>query len=67
MPTAGVTEISASSTKSFDDAIQLGIQRANETFKNIGSTWVREKKVIRDNGKISQYRVTIEVTFIVEE
>ena len=64
---AGITEISTSSTKSFDDAIRMGIKQANEELKNVGGTWIRNKKVVFENGKISEYRVTMEVTFVVEE
>jgi|RhiMetdeSRZDD1v2_1073273.scaffolds.fasta_scaffold17405_9 flavin-binding protein dodecin len=63
---AGITEISASSTKSFDDAIQMGIKRANEMLKNVGGTWIRNKKVVL-SGTVTEYQVTIEVTFVVEE
>jgi len=64
MAVARVTEITASSTKSFEDAIQIGIERANKTLKNVKGAWVQEQKIIIDNGKVSEYRVNMKITFI---
>ena len=64
MSVARVTEISATSSKSFDDAVQNGIKRAGETLDNIEGAWVQEMKVSCKNGKIDKYRVNIKVTFI---
>jgi len=64
MSVARVTEIIASSNKSFEDAIQKGIARAVDTLKNVEAAWVKEQKVIVKNGKISEYRVDLKVTFI---
>lgn len=66
MTTARITEISASSSKSFDDAIEKGIKRANKTLKNITSAWVKDQNVMVKSGKISEYRVLLKVTFILE-
>jgi dodecin len=68
MSIARVTEIKASSSKSFEDAIQLGIARATKTLKNVKSAWVGEEEVlVNDAGKISEYRVLLKVTFVLED
>ena len=64
MSVARVTEIIASSNKSFEDAIEKGIKRAVKTLKNVECAWVKEQKVVVKNGKISEYRVDLKVTFI---
>jgi hypothetical protein len=64
MSVARVTEIISSSKKSFEDAIDKGINRAVKTIKNVEGAWVKEQKVIVKNGKISEYRVDLKVTFI---
>ena len=64
MSVARVTEIISSSNKSFEDAIEKGIARAVKTLKNVQGAWVKEQKVIVKNGKISEYRVDLKVTFI---
>lgn len=63
---AKISEISASSPKSFSDAVENGIGRANDTLDNITGAWVKEMKVDCDNGKITNYRVTMKVTFILK-
>jgi hypothetical protein len=68
MSVARVTEIKASSSKSFDDAIQLGLARASKTLKNVKGAWVQNQEVIVDaNGKIAEYRDQLKVTFILED
>ena len=68
MTVAKVTEIKVSSSKSFDDAIQEGITRANKTLKNVKSAWVKDLEVIIDDkGQIAEYRVLLKVTFILEK
>ena len=64
MSVARVTEIISSSKKSFEDAIEKGINRAANTLKNVEGAWVKEQKVIVKNGKISQYRVDLKITFV---
>jgi len=64
MSVARVTEIISSSKKSFDDAVERGIARAAKTLKNVEGAWVKGQKVIVKNGKISEYRVNLKVTFI---
>lgn len=66
MSVARVTEIIASSTKSFEDAIKAGINRANDTLDNIEGAWVKDQKVVCDDGKIVEYRVVLKVTFILK-
>ncbi|MBP1648302.1 MAG: dodecin protein [Bacteroidetes bacterium] len=66
MSVARVTEISASSKKSFEDAIQTGISRANKTLENVAGAWIQEQKVVVEKGKISEYRVNMKVTFVLK-
>jgi len=66
MSVAKVSEITVSSTKSFEDAIKEGIKRANKTLNNLKSAWVKEQKVTIEKGEIVSYRVTMKVTFILE-
>jgi flavin-binding protein dodecin len=67
MTVAKVVEINASSKKSFEDAIRVGISRASKTLEGIKGAWVNEQKVIVENGKIAEYRVNLKVTFILED
>ena len=68
MSVAKVSEIIASSPKSFDDALKVGIARAHETLKNLKSAWVENQQVkLDDNGQILEYRVQLKITFILEE
>lgn len=67
MSVARITEISASSTKSFEDALNQGVERACATLKNVEGAWVQSQKVIVENGKIVEYRVNMKVTFILME
>ena len=63
---ARVTEISAKSDTSFEDAVKLGLDRANATLRGVTSAWVKEQSVEVNNGQISGYRVNLLVTFILE-
>ena len=67
MAVAKVSEIIASSPKSFDDAVATGIRRANKTLKNVEGAWVSEQKVKVEKGKITEYRVTMRVTFVLKD
>jgi flavin-binding protein dodecin len=67
MSVARVTEIVSSSDKSFDDAIRVGIERANKTLENIKGAWVKDQKVVVEDGQIKEYRVTLKVTFILRD
>ncbi len=61
---ARISEISSSSTKSFEDAINIGIARAVKTLKNVTGAWVQDQKLVVTDGKISAYRVNLKVTFV---
>lgn len=67
MSVARVTEISATSTKSFEDAIQQGISRAAKTLRNLKGAWVKEQEVKIENEKPAAYKVNMLVTFELEE
>ena len=67
MAIAKVTEIWSASTKSFDDAVRVGIERAAGTLQNIKSAWIQEQKAKIENGKITEYRVNMKVTFILKD
>jgi flavin-binding protein dodecin len=68
MPVASISEIKASSTESFDDAIRQGVARAAKTIRNVKSAWVQNQDVrIDENGNIVEYRVQLKVTFILED
>jgi flavin-binding protein dodecin len=68
MSIARVTEIKASSTKSFDDAIQAGVARAQKTLTKVKSAWIENQEVLIDEkGHITEYRVQMKVTFILED
>lgn len=67
MSVAKVTEIIASSNKSFDDAVENGIERASKTLKNVTGAWVESQKVVVKDGKVTEYRVAMKVTFILKD
>jgi dodecin len=64
---AKVTEISARSSKGFEDAVHVGITRASKTLRNINSAWVKEQRVEVRDGKIFSYQVNMMVTFTLDE
>ncbi|WP_291832149.1 dodecin family protein [Brevundimonas sp.] len=67
MSVAKVTEITASSTISFEDALKQGIARADKTLKNVEGAWIQEQKVIVKGGQITEYRVNMKVTFVLND
>lgn len=67
MSVAKVTEIQASSKKSFDDAIKVGITRADKTLRNVTGAWVKDQRMVIDQGKIVEYRVLMKVTFVLAD
>jgi flavin-binding protein dodecin len=67
MSVARVTEIIASSDKSFEDALKQGISRATKTLKNVTGAWIGSQKVVIEKGKIAEYRVDLKVTFVLED
>ncbi len=64
---ARVTEIIASSPKSFEDAFNVGLKRANKTLKGVQGAWIKDQKVSIKDGKIVDYRVNIKVTFVLSD
>lgn len=67
MAVARVTEISATSTESFEAAIDEGLSRARETLRNLKSAWIKEQRVnLSDEGTISEYQVNLLITFVVD-
>ncbi len=66
MTVARITEITATSKKSFEAAVENGIKRASKTLKNITGAWVADQSVSVKNGKIEKYQVRLKVTFILE-
>jgi flavin-binding protein dodecin len=64
MSVAKVTEIIASSEKSFDDALREGIKRAHETLENVTGVWIKDQYVQIRDGKIKEYRVNLKITFV---
>jgi flavin-binding protein dodecin len=67
MAVARVTEISSTSQKSFDDAIQQGIARATKTLRNVRSAWVKEQRVDVRDDRIAEYQVNLMVTFVLDD
>lgn len=67
MSVARVTEISATSTKSFDDAVREGIKRADKTLRKIKGAWVKEQKVTVSNGEVKEFVVNMLVTFELDD
>ena len=67
MAVARVTEVIASSKKSFEDAVQSGVKRANKTLKNVVSAWVKDQQVCISKGKITEYRVYLKITFVLSD
>ena len=67
MSVAKVTEITASSTKSFEDALQAGITRAAKTLDNVQSAWIQDHEVEVEDGKITEYKVRMKITFILND
>ncbi len=63
MSVAKVTELSAESSKSFEDAVEQGVARASETLEGVKGAWIKEQKVVVENGEVSRYRVDLKVTF----
>ena len=67
MTVAKVSEITSTSSKSFDDAIDRGIKRASKTLKNVTSAWVADQEVEISKGKVTAYCVRMRVTFVLED
>lgn len=67
MSVAKITEIQASSKKSFEDAINSGIARADKTLKNLSGAWIKSQQVVIEKGKVVEYRVLMKVTFVLND
>jgi len=67
MSVARVTEITASSTVSFEDAVTQGIARADKTLRHVEGAWIQDQKVVVRNGEIAEYRVNMKVTFVLAD
>ena len=66
MTVAKIIEITCSSSTSFEDAIQKGIAKANETLKNVKSAWVADQNLNVENGRVTDYHVRLKVTFVLD-
>ena len=67
MSIARITEISSTSTTSFEDAIQSAVARATTTLRNVRSAWVKEQQIKIDNGSIVEYQVNLMITFVLDD
>jgi flavin-binding protein dodecin len=67
MTVAKITEITSTSSKSFDDAIHSGLKRATKTLKNVTGVWVQDQEITVKNDKVSEYRVRLKVTFVLKD
>ncbi|MFW2405447.1 MAG: dodecin family protein [Gammaproteobacteria bacterium] len=67
MSVARITEITATSNDSFEDAVKKGVKRASKTLQNVTAAWVKDQQVEVKDGKITQYRVCLKVTFILKD
>jgi flavin-binding protein dodecin len=67
MSVAKVSEISVTSSKGFEDAIEKGISRANKTLRNVRSAWIKEQQVRVKKGKITEFQVNMMVTFVIDD
>lgn len=67
MSIARTSEIVAASTESFEDAVRKGIKRFSATIKHIEGAWIKEQKVVVDDGEVTEYRVTLKVTFVLND
>lgn len=67
MSVAKVSEISVTSTKSFEDAVAQGIARANKTLRHVRSAWIKEQQVRVKDGVITEFQVNMEVTFVIDD
>lgn len=64
---ARITTITARSSTSFEDAVHVGINRANSTLRGVSGAWIKEQKIAIENGQVTAYPVTMEVTFVLDD
>ena len=67
MSVARTTEISSSSKKGFEAAIEKGIKRCAQTIENVEGAWIKEQKVVVKDGQLTEYRVTMKVSFVLND
>jgi flavin-binding protein dodecin len=67
MSVARVTEISATSSESFEDAVKKGVKRASETLRHVRSAWIKEQQVRVEDGRITEYQVNMMITFVLDD
>ena len=67
MSVARVTEISSTSTESFEDALQQGVARATKTLRNVRSAWIKDQRVEISGDRISEYQVNLQITFVLDD
>jgi flavin-binding protein dodecin len=67
MAVAKITEIQSGSKKSFEDAIEQGIARAEKTLRNVSGAWIKSQQVVIEKGKVVEYRVLMKVTFVLND
>ena len=67
MSVARITEISATSPSSFDDAVKVGVERASQTLRGITSAWVKDQRAVIEGGSIKEYQVNMQITFILDD
>jgi dodecin len=67
MSVARVTEISSTSSQSFEDAIRQGIERATKTLRGVTAAWIKDQRVKLENGRATEYQVNMEITFVLDE
>lgn len=67
MSVARVTEITAASDKGFEDAVRLGLERASKTLENVKGAWIQDQEVLFEGGKVTEFRVHMKVTFVLND
>jgi dodecin len=67
MPVARVTELSATSDQSFEDAINQGVRRATNTLRNVESAWIKDMNVLIENNEVRAYKINMAITFVLED
>jgi dodecin len=67
MSVARILELSSTSTKSLEDAIQQGLDRANRTLRNVKSAWIKEQSINLEDGRVATYQVNLLITFVLED
>jgi dodecin len=67
MSVARILELSSTSTESFEDAIQQGLDRANKTLRNVKSAWIKEQSINLEDGRVTTYQVNMLITFVLDD